>query len=133
MEWEFTTSQVMNGEVEYSLDDFYRDLENELDFNIDKYEIKEKANVLILFYAVIYLTATGREVEKVHELTEIPIDLIEYVVENCQENIEMLKAIIQRRFLYNIETSKGLLPNHLNTLFVNAYLRQCHQKLNLIQ
>ena len=37
MDWDFTPTQVMKGEIEYSLSDFYRDLEKQVKTNFGKY------------------------------------------------------------------------------------------------
>jgi hypothetical protein len=105
MVWDFTPTQVMKGEVEYSFDDFYRDLTVEIKENFGSKLSGEKLNRAVnLSWIFCHLKATEPTREAVVAKLvdwEIPNDskILDIVDELHKENAEMLMAIYQNLFL----------------------------------
>jgi hypothetical protein len=131
MEWDFTTNQVLKGEVKYKLKDFLDDLYNELKFNFSKYKRKELNRLKRLYYRVMYFGFLGNSTNKIAELLKIDPEFAKLIIDNNEENIQMLEAIIMSKFLKNLRESGGLFPNQLNLDLTNAQLRKFHKKHNL--
>ena len=109
MDWDFTPTQVMKGEIEYSLSDFYRDLEKQVKHNFgDTFspeKFKECCNLfwLICHYQAIMLS--DEEIIQKLGSIEPPMnkELISMMCGVCKEDGKMLAAIYQNLFLKYFE------------------------------
>lgn len=105
MVWDFTPSQLMKGEVEYSFDDFGRDLLEEVKVNFGDGLSADKLERAFDFnWIYCHLKATEPSDEAI--LTklsgwELPTDkeFFDIMGEINKENSEMLTAIYQNLFL----------------------------------
>ncbi len=109
MIWDFTPTQVMKGEVDYSLSDFYRDLIKQVEQNFGKYLTGEKfkncCNLFWLFCHYQAIMLSEEEIAQKLEGFEPPMskELITMTCELCQEDSKMLAAIYQNLFLKYFE------------------------------
>jgi hypothetical protein len=105
MDWDFTPTQVMKGEIEYSLSDFYRDLEKQVKTNFGKYLTEDKfKNCCNLFWLFCHYQAIMLSEEEIAQNLvgfEPPMskELITMTCELCQDDSKMLAAIYQNLFL----------------------------------
>lgn len=110
MDWDFTPTQVMKGEVNYSLDDFYRDLVEQVKHNFGKFLTEDKLfkNCCNLFWLFSHYQAIMLSEEEIAQNLvgfEPPMskELITMTCELCQEDSKMLAAIYQNLFLKYFE------------------------------
>ena len=124
MKKDFTSSQVMKGEVQYSLDDFWKDLLVEVEREFPN-SFKEKyESVQRLAYQVIYASCIGMSSKEIDEFLGLPEGLAESLLDCHKEDKEMLNAIIMSLFLENLRNSFGLVNDSLNVELGNAQLRK---------
>lgn len=126
MEWDFTSTQLIEGQVEYDLEDFLRDLREEVDFNFGDVDEKKKEAMARICYCVCYFSAIGNSAEVISKRTGIPQKLVTMTKDVMEENIDMLEVIFMRKFLINLENSEGLLDNTANLELLNAQVRAFH-------
>ncbi len=139
MEWDFTTKQVIGGEVNYSIEDFQRDLKNEVEFNFTSIPKKTKEAVskktekgitlndyFNFLYGICYLSAIEKKPSEISTVMgRLPTPernkIIEYMRESQKENIDMLRAILMRQYLRLKEG--GLSDGNILKLY-NSYLSE---------
>ncbi|MCX6734512.1 MAG: hypothetical protein NTZ25_01215 [Candidatus Peregrinibacteria bacterium] len=131
MEWDFTTSQVSIGEVDYKLEDFLRDLRVETDTNFPKYNDEQKERLFKLFYGVMYFKFNGHDGKEIGKTFNVDPEFVEIIVNENKANIEMLGAIIMNVFLKNLQDTNGMLSDAENLCLMNAGLRRFHTQHNL--
>lgn len=132
MEWDFTTKQVMKGEVDYDLEQFFEDLREEVDYNFNEvFEPDRLKNVAELFYRVMYFMTLGISVDDVTKKIGAKKEFVQVIIDLNEENLKMLVAIIQGLFLKNLQESGGYLSDSLNLRMVNAQMRKFHKKHKL--
>lgn len=101
MKWTFTFEQVMKGEVDYSLEEFRRDLYREVKDNFSDYS-REKLDALFrLAYDVCYCEATQGNLDGMlnhYRETGLPVDrnYLELIRDSNRDNSAMLKAVLAR-------------------------------------
>jgi len=122
MKRDFTPIQVMEGEVDYSLEDFLRDLWEEAESNISKEDFSnlpegEEKNrkyneairdVFNFLYAVYYLAAIKKQRlrDVLKHSNKADRKIIKKVLEENKENSDMLHSILMKRI--ERELNKGL-------------------------
>lgn len=131
MQWNFTSSQVCLGEVHYALEDFLRDLQQEIDTNFPQYNEQQREKLCSLFYSVMFFEFTGHLHTEISRTFGIDPEFVEIIVANHKENIDMLGAIIMGIFLKNLQDTRGLLSDDQNLQLINAELRHFHSLYNL--
>lgn len=131
MEWDFTPSQVMKGEVNYTIEDFLRDLRSEMDYNFEKKDDKFREKATQAFYRVMYFSSLGKSPREVSEMLCMDEQLVTDVLKELKPNIEMFIAIVMRQFLCNLKASGGMLPNTENLRLINGRMRRFHNLHNL--
>jgi hypothetical protein len=105
MIWDFTSTQVMKGEVDYSLENFYRDLIEQVKHNFGKTlspeKFKECCNLFWLFCHYQAITLSDEEIIQKLESIEPPMnkEFISMMCEVCKEDGKMLAAIYQNLFI----------------------------------
>lgn len=102
MTWDFTPTQVMSGEVKYTLDDFKRDLYKEVADNFgDRLNPKRTRDAFNLIFTFCHARATEKSLDWIElELKGNPDrKFLEALEEANKDNVDMLRAIIQRLFL----------------------------------
>lgn len=131
MEWDFTSSQIMKGEVVYTQEDFLNDLRVEIAENFSNYEDQKRERVLNIFYTVIYMHCIEYDVDAIEKKTQVGKDLITLILTETKANCSMLRAIIMADFLKNLKSSGGSLSDRHNLELINASLYKFHHEHNL--
>lgn len=99
MKWTFTSDQVMKGEVQYGLEEFRRDLYQEVKDNFSDYSKDKLAAIFRLAYDVCYCEATQGNLDGMinhYQEKGLPVDMkyLELIRDSNRENIAMLKAVL---------------------------------------
>lgn len=106
MEWEFTPEEVVKGEVAYGLEDFRKDLMQEVSQNMGGMESVMPERVFEVIYDLCYWVATGNDYEdfldSVDEESFFP-HFLRSIRGHLQTNIEMLGAILQRLIMDRVD------------------------------
>jgi hypothetical protein len=131
MEWDFTTSQVLGGEIDYGLEDFIRDLKGEMEYNFPKYEKRKQKRLFELYYRVFYFSFNCKSVDEISKLMGIEKEFVEIIIEGGKDNIAMLEAIIMGKFIQNLRDSGGMLSDSMNLKLLSAQVRDFHKKHKL--
>lgn len=111
MEWEFTPEDVVKARADYGLEDFRRDLAEEVGMNLAGADTAQQARAFALIYDMCYALATSRDLDKF-------LDAYAYDPPTCQflkevaplmsGNVEMLGAILQRMIMDGVEAGLPL-------------------------
>lgn len=113
MTWEFTPTQVMKGEVNYTFDDFRRDLFEQVKLNFaDRISPEKLEGGLNVFWIFCHLVATTKsldEIEKILSELKPPMNrkFLELLNETFKDEIKMLEAIYQNLFLKYFTAALG--------------------------
>lgn len=112
MQWDFTPDEVVRGEVDYGLEEFRRDLLEEVKSNLasdDETFILQSFDVI---YDLCHWIATGREfadfVATLPENGMLDAHVLQAIKEHMQDNITMLGAILQRMIIDSVEQGLSL-------------------------
>lgn len=102
MRWNFTEMQVRNGEVAYTLEEFRRDLYQEVKDNFPEYDINALDAIFRLAYDVCYCCALERDLgELLRYCREKGVradkKYLELIRDSNLANIAMLRAIFARK------------------------------------
>lgn len=111
MEWEFTSADIVRGEVGYGLSEFRRDLGEEIRANLPGLDDPELDRLLRMVYDLHYWLATGneyREFESQYADQPMLLPLLRAVHAQCAANVEMLGAILQRLIMEGVEAGASL-------------------------
>lgn len=112
MEWEFTPDDVVQGNVDYALDDFRRDLLQEFRMNLPaENRPAEPERLFAMVYDLCYWLATGGEFAAFER--EVGADpylggFLRMVHRHSGPNVAMLGAILQRSIMDNMEEGMPL-------------------------
>ncbi|OGJ45856.1 hypothetical protein A2263_03630 [Candidatus Peregrinibacteria bacterium RIFOXYA2_FULL_33_21] len=131
MEWDFTATEVLQGKVKYTLDEFLRDLEEELTYNFESLTKEQIKQFTRLVYQILYFTFIKNNPKEVSKTLNQDIELVKTVLEANQDNLEMLESIIMSQFMRNIDETNGFITESLNLELTNAYLKSFHSKLKI--
>jgi hypothetical protein len=112
MKWTFTSDQVANGGVEYSLEEFRRDLYQEVRDNFPDYRKDKLDGMFRLAYDVCYCEATqGTLAGMISHYREkgLPVDLnyLELIRDSNRDNSAMLKAVLARELAKHMQSGLG--------------------------
>jgi hypothetical protein len=110
MEWQFTSAQVVKGEVGYGLEAFRRDLMREIRMNGGD-DDSALLDTRDLVYDLCYWRATGKSFEEFlagfrHDPPTS--EFLHSVNEHMDANVEMLGAILQRLIMDRVEAGMPL-------------------------
>lgn len=112
MEWEFTSQQVVKGEIDYGLGEFRRDLAQEVRLNLPPgTDQAEGEKLFALVYDLYYWLATGRELadfEREVDADPYLLAFVRMVHRHSGTNVEMLGAILQRSIMDGVEAGMPL-------------------------
>lgn len=106
MEWEFTPDQVVRVEVDYGLEDFRRDMREEVSLNMGQMEDSQQQKIFDVMYDLCYWVATGNDYDDflagLDQESFFP-SFLDSIKEMLAPNIEMLGAILQRLIMDRVE------------------------------
>ncbi|MBT4937043.1 hypothetical protein HON22_03925 [Candidatus Peregrinibacteria bacterium] len=123
MEWDFTKSEVLKGKVDYSLENFYRDLKEDVDSAFTEYTALQKEELNKMWYAMMHFAALGNSYKEISKLLSMKINLVEDMLDDSQEDIRMLEAVFMGKYLSNLKEFNGLIGDSTNLELVNAYFK----------
>ena len=109
MKWTFTSDQVANGGVEYSLEEFRRDLYQEVRDNFPDYRKDKLEGMFRLAYDVCYCEATRGTLSGMishYQEKGLPVDLkyLELIRDSNRDNSAMLKAVLARELAKHMQS-----------------------------
>ncbi len=106
MEWEFTSEQMVKGEVDYGLEQFRADLLEEVRMNMGQMEAPQKLKIFSAIYDLCYWVATGNDYDEflatMDQDSFFP-NFLASIKDNLEPNIVMLGAILQRLIMDRVE------------------------------
>ena len=102
MEWTFTAEEVVKGEVDYSIEEFRKDLFEEVKSNFPEYTKSELDTMYSLAYDVCYCIATSQDLNDLLEHClekglKVKKNYLELIRDSNLSNIDMLKALFARK------------------------------------
>lgn len=105
MEWEFTSQQVVKGEIDYGLDKFRHDLMQEVALNLPGLGNEQLEPLFRLAYDLCYWLATGKDYDEFEERFQDinTVMFLRALREHGKTNVEMLGAILQRMIMDGVE------------------------------
>ncbi len=106
MEWEFTPEQVVGCEVDYGLEQYRRDLLEEVRQNMGDMDDAQKLKIFSAMYDLCYWVATGNDYDEflgtLDQESFFP-GFLASIKEHLEPNIVMLGAILQRLIMDRVE------------------------------
>ncbi len=106
MEWEFTPAEVVQGKVDYGLENFHADMLQEVKLNMSNMESTTPEQVFNVMYELCYWVATGNDYDEF--LSGLDQDsffpaFLGSIKPHLAPNIEMLGAILQRLIMERVD------------------------------
>jgi len=111
MEWEFTAEDVVKARSAYALEDFRRDLAEEVRINLGASDSLQHARSFNLLYDMCHALATGRTLEAFLQTYAYDPPTCEFLREIqplMVANVDMLGAILQRMIMDGVEEGMAL-------------------------
>lgn len=111
MEWEFTAEDVVKARSAYSLEDFRRDLAEEVRINLGSSDPLQHARTFNLLYDMCHALATGRALADFLQPYAYDPPTCEFLREIqplMAANVDMLGAILQRMIMDGVEEGMPL-------------------------
>jgi hypothetical protein len=106
MEWEFTPDQVVRVEVDYGLEDFRRDMREEVSLNMGQMDDLQQQKIFDVMYDLCYWVATGNEYDDflagLDQESFFP-SFLGSIRGMLAPNIAMLGAVLQRLIMDRVE------------------------------
>ena len=139
--WDFTGTQVMKGEVKYTLEDYWRDMFRWFEATYAESLPAEKhVGAFNLLFVFLSLRANGESLERTQEIMnkkELPVDkeVVEFLDNLHRKDIEILTGIKQKLFLDfftpSLILSYGNKKQAVDTTiaFVNSNIQEHIQKV----
>lgn len=109
MEWEFTAEDVVKARSAYALEDFRRNLAEEVRINLGASGPLQHARAFNLLYDMCHALATGRTLEdflQPYAYDPPTCEFLREVQPLMVANVEMLGAILQRMIMDGVD--KGM-------------------------
>ena len=106
MEWKFTPDQVVKCEVDYGLEEFRKDMFEEVRLNTGQMDDAQQQKIFNVMYDLCYWVATGNDYDdSLAALDEDPFfpTFLASIKAKLAPNREMLGAILQRLIMDRIE------------------------------
>ncbi len=110
MEWEFTPADVVKGLSDYRLEDFRRDLAEEVRLNLGEDEERCR-HVFHLLYDLCYALATHQDLEAhlaSYAYDPPTVQFLRELSPLMADNAAMLGAILQRQIMDRVESGMPL-------------------------
>jgi len=131
MKTNFNPRDVMLCKVEYTLEDFWRDLLERVSEIYSTFP-KEKVEAFRhLIYQILYFTFNEKTPQDIEKQFGLPEGIVEAVLACHKDDFEMLKSVIMGMSLRNMQEVSGVMDDDQNIVLLNAQLRNFHKKYNL--
>lgn len=111
MQWEFSQEDVVKARADYGLNDFRRDLGEEVRANLGAMDEFQQLRSFNLIYDMCYALATSKDFEAFLGAYAFDPPTIEFLRElepMMADNIAMLGAILQRLIMDRVEAGMAL-------------------------
>jgi len=111
MQWEFTPEDVVKAQAEYSLQDFRRDLGEELRTNLEPMDEAQQLRRLNLVYDMCYALATDKKFDDFlsgYAFDPPTCQFLTKLKPHMTDNVIMLGAILQRLIMDRFEANMPL-------------------------
>jgi len=111
MQWEFTPEDVVKARSEYGLQDFRRDLGEELRANLGRMDEAQQTRSFNLIYDMCYALATDKKFDDFLSAYAFDPPTCEFLTglkPHMADNVVMLGAILQRLIMDRVEANMPL-------------------------
>lgn len=111
MQWDFSPEDVVKARADYRLEDFRRDLAEEVRLNLPPSDALQEQRSFNLIYDLCYALATGKDLAShlaAYAYDPPTVDFLREIKPMMAENVEMLGAILQRLIMDRIESGMVL-------------------------
>lgn len=111
MQWEFTPEDVVKARSEYGLQDFRRDLGEELRANLGRMDEAQQTRSFNLVYDMCYALATDKKFDDYLSAYAFDPPTCEFLTglkPHMADNVAMLGAILQRLIMDRVEANMPL-------------------------
>ena len=114
MEWEFTPLQVLTGEVKYSIEDYRKDLKEEVlktlaSFGMDEYSMNFYVDYV---YTLFYWLSTNQTV----------LTYSRFIEARLPDDLELKKTLTSTEFLYSLEVDNVQFVDMLRAILTTLTL-----------
>ncbi|MBL0354188.1 MAG: hypothetical protein IPP03_16600 [Dechloromonas sp.] len=111
MQWEFSTEDVVKARADYGLEEFRRDLAEEVRMNLGVADEVQQLRSFNLIYDMCYALATSKDFEDfltAYAFDPPTIEFLREVEPLMADNVAMLGAILQRLIMDRVEAGMAL-------------------------
>ncbi len=107
MQWDFSPEDVVKAQADYGLEDFRRDLAEEVRMNLPPSDAQQEQRSFNLIYDLCYALATSKDLDShlgAYAYDPPTVQFLREVEPMMAGNVEMLGAILQRLIMDRIES-----------------------------
>ena len=118
MQWDFSPEDVVKARADYGLDDFRRDLSEEVRMNLPPTDALQEQRSFNLIYDLCYALATSKDLEThlgAYAYDPPTVQFLREVEPMMTDNVAMLGAILQRSIMDRVESGMSLEDAVANT------------------
>jgi hypothetical protein len=111
MQWDFSPEDVIKARADYGLEDFRRDLAEEVRMNLPPADALQEQRSFNLIYDLCYALATSKELDAhlgAYVYDPPTVQFLREIEPMMAGNVEMLGAILQRLIMDRIESGMVL-------------------------
>lgn len=118
MQWDFSPEDVVKARADYGLEDFRRDLAEEVRMNLPPADTLQEQRSFNLIYDLCYALATSKDLEShlgAYAYDPPTVQFLREVEPMMADNVAMLGAILQRSIMDHMESGMSLEDAVANT------------------
>lgn len=111
MQWDFSPEDVVKARADYGLENFRRDLAEEVRMNLPPSDALQEQRSFNLIYDLCYALATSKDLDShlgAYAYDPPTVQFLREVEPMMAENVEMLGAILQRLIMDRVESGMVL-------------------------
>lgn len=111
MQWDFSPEDVVKARADYGLEDFRRDLAEEVRMNLPPSDALQEQRSFNLIYDLCYALATSKDLDThlgAYAYDPPTVQFLREIEPMMADNVEMLGAILQRLIMDRIESGMVL-------------------------
>jgi hypothetical protein len=111
MQWDFSPEDVVKARADYGLEDFRRDLAEEVRMNLPPADALQEQRGFNLIYDLCYALATSKELDAhlgAYAYDPPTVQFLREVKPMMADNVAMLGAILQRSIMDRVESGMSL-------------------------
>lgn len=118
MQWDFSPEDVVKARADYGLEDFRRDLAEEVRMNLPPADALQEQRSFNLIYDLCYALATSKDLDThlgAYAYDPPTVQFLREVEPMMADNVAMLGAILQRSIMDRVESGMSLEDAVANT------------------